>query len=114
MGQASARWLKRAAVAGVAALGTGFVYLGKKGVELASDLEEVQNVVDVTFGAEGAGKIDAFAKKALSSFGITELEAKKFNGTLGALMKGRRDLRRGPYNHEPEPYRPLRRYGVVP
>lgn len=75
-------------MAGVAALGTGFVYLGKKGVELASDLEEVQNVVDVTFGAEGAGKIDAFAKKALSSFGITELEAKKFNGTLGALMKG--------------------------
>ena len=47
MGQASARWLKRAAVAGVAALGAGFVYLGKQGVELASDLEEVQNVVDV-------------------------------------------------------------------
>lgn len=88
MGQASARWLKRAAVAGVAALGAGFTYLGKQGVELASDLEEVQNVVDVTFGQEGAKKIGSFADRALQSFGVTELEAKKFSGTFGALMKG--------------------------
>ena len=88
MGQASARWLKRAAVAGVAALGAGFVYLGKQGVQLASDLEEVQNVVDVTFGEQSAKKIDSFADRALQSFGVTELEAKKFSGTFGALMKG--------------------------
>lgn len=88
IGKKSLKWIKRSMIAGGAAITAGAIALGKKGVELASDLEEVQNVVDVTFGPEGAGKIDAFAKKALNSFGITELEAKKFNGTLGALMKG--------------------------
>lgn len=88
MGQTTAKWLKRGAVAGVTLLGAGFVALGKQGVELASDLTEVQNVVDVTFGQQGAGKIDAFSKKALNAFGVTELEAKKFSGTFGALLKG--------------------------
>ena len=87
IGKKSLKWIKRSMIAGGAAITAGAIALGKKGVELASDLTEVQNVVDVTFGPEGAGKIDAFAKKALNSFGITELEAKKFNGTLGALMK---------------------------
>ena len=59
---------------------------GKKGIELASDLEEVQNVVDVTFGG-GADKIEAFAQSASSSFGLTELQAKQFSGTIGAMVK---------------------------
>ena len=62
------------------------VEFGKKGVDLASDLEEVQNVVDVTFG-QGADKIEAFAKSASSSFGLTELQAKQFTGTVGAMVK---------------------------
>lgn len=56
-------------------------------IDVASNLEEVQNVVDVTFGDSGAQKIDAWAKKAGSQFGLTELQAKKFTATLGAMMK---------------------------
>lgn len=62
------------------------VEFGKKGIDLASDLEEVQNVVDVTFG-DGADKIEAFAQSASSSFGLTELQAKQFSGTIGAMVK---------------------------
>lgn len=58
----------------------------KDGIQLASDLEEVQNVVDVTFG-EGAGQIEEFAKAASTSFGLTELQAKQFTGTVGAMVK---------------------------
>ena len=62
------------------------VEFGKKGIDLASDLEEVQNVVDVTFG-DGADKIEAFAQSASSSFGLTELQAKRFSGTIGSMVK---------------------------
>lgn len=62
------------------------VEFGKKSIDLASDLEEVQNVVDVTFG-DGADKIEAFAQSASASFGLTELQAKQFSGTIGAMVK---------------------------
>ncbi len=62
------------------------VDFGKKGISLASDLEEVQNVVDVTFG-QGAAKIEEFAKSASTSFGLTELQAKQFTGTVGSMVK---------------------------
>ena len=59
---------------------------GKAAVEAASDLREVQNVVDVTFGS-GSAKIETWAKKATTQFGLTETQAKKFASTLGAMMK---------------------------
>lgn len=59
---------------------------GKQALEIASDLQEVQNVVDVTFGSS-ASKIDAWAKSAGKNFGLTELQAKQFTSTLGAMMK---------------------------
>lgn len=59
---------------------------GKYSVELASDLVEVQNVVDVTFG-DGAEAINKFAKTAKNQFGLTELQAKKYAGMLGAIFK---------------------------
>lgn len=55
-------------------------------IDVASSLNEVQNVVDVTFGKD-SGKIDRWAKTANRSFGLTELQAKKFTSTLGAMMK---------------------------
>jgi len=55
-------------------------------IDLASDLTEVQNVVDVTFG-DGADKINNFAKSAAKAFGLSELEAKRYTGTLGAMLK---------------------------
>lgn len=59
----------------------------KQCVNAFSDLEEVQNVVDVTFGESGAAKIDRWAKQAATSFGLTETQAKRFTSTLGAMMK---------------------------
>lgn len=55
-------------------------------IDLASDLTEVQNVIDVTFG-DGADKINNFAKSAAKAFGLSELEAKEYTGTLGAMLK---------------------------
>lgn len=71
---------------GVSMLAEGITSVGRSGIQLASDLTEVQNVVDVTFG-EGATQINNWSKKALKSFGLAELQAKKYNGTLGALLK---------------------------
>lgn len=59
---------------------------GKQAVDLGSDLAEVQNVVDVTFG-ESSGEIDKFARNAIKQFGISELAAKKFTSTMGAMLK---------------------------
>ena len=62
------------------------VDFGKSCVELGSDLTEVQNVVDVTFGSL-SGKIDDFAKGAIKSFGLSETAAKKYSSTMGAMLK---------------------------
>lgn len=70
-------------VFGVAALG---MYINKA-VDLASSLTEVQNVVDTTFGPEGAKQINAWSKSAIKNFGLSELQAKQFTGFLGAMMK---------------------------
>lgn len=59
---------------------------GKAAVDAASDLREVQNVVDVTFG-DRAQQINVWAKKAQTQFGLTEAQAKRFTSTLGAMMK---------------------------
>lgn len=55
-------------------------------INLASDLEEVQNVVDVTFG-DDADQIDTWAKNARVQFGLTEKQAKQFASTMGAMLK---------------------------
>jgi hypothetical protein len=60
---------------------------GLQSVAVASDLEEVQNVVDVTFGEEGSATVEAWAKRATSAFGLTELQAKQYASTMGAMMK---------------------------
>ena len=75
-------------VAGFSAvkIGQALLNIGKQAIAAASDLEEVQNVVDVTFG-DGAAKIESWSKAAGSQFGLTETQAKKFASTLGAMMK---------------------------
>jgi hypothetical protein len=62
------------------------VRFGSSAIELASDLEEVQNVVDTTFG-NMAHEVDAFARSTLESFGLSELASKRYMGTLGAMLK---------------------------
>ena len=73
------------------AIGSAFVVkqvieFGKAAVGVASDLNEVQNVVDTTFGS-GASKINEWAKNAAEAFGESELQAKQFTSTLGAMFK---------------------------
>lgn len=62
------------------------VEFSKACIEVGSDLEEVQNVVDVAFG-KMSGAIDNFAKDAAVSFGLSELAAKQYTSTMGAMLK---------------------------
>lgn len=78
--------VKTGVAVGMASIGAAMVYVGKQGLALASDLTEVQNVVDVTFG-EQADLINNFAKNAKRDFGLSELAAKQFAGTMGAMFK---------------------------
>ena len=74
------------------AIGSAFVVkqvieFGKAAVGVASDLNEVQNVVDTTFGTDGAIKVNEWARNAAEAFGESELQAKQFTSTLGAMFK---------------------------
>lgn len=62
------------------------VQFGKSCIDLGSDLMEVQNVVDVTFGSM-AGNVNEFAKTAIEQFGLSETAAKKYTSTMGAMLK---------------------------
>ena len=67
----------------IAAIGIGAI--AKEAIDYASDLQEVQNVVDVTFGQDSA--VNDWAKTTLDAFGLNELSAKQFSGTMGAMLK---------------------------
>lgn len=71
---------------GVAVVGTAMIGAGIASIKLGSDLNEVKNVVDTTFG-KNAGQINTWAKSAATSFGIGELAALQMNGTMGAMLK---------------------------
>lgn len=74
------------AAAIAATVGKTLLEWGKDAIAAASDLAEVQNVVDTTFG-ESSNQIDAWAKNAINQFGLTETQAKRFASTMGATMK---------------------------
>lgn len=58
----------------------------KTGIDYASDLAEVQNVVDVTFGS-ATEAINSWSKECLAAYGMNEVSAKRYAGTLGAMLK---------------------------
>lgn len=62
------------------------VKFGNQCIEAASNLQEVANVVDVTFGAS-ADKINNWAKQNAASFGLSETAAKRYAGTYGTMAK---------------------------
>lgn len=70
----------------VSSLSSNIWNLGKESLKLASDLTEVQNVVDTTFGAN-ADQINNWSEQALKSYGLAKLEAKQYSGTMGAMLK---------------------------
>ena len=63
------------------------VNFGKGALNLASDLEKVQNVVDTAFG-NMAHKAEEFSKTTIESFGMSELSAKRTASTFMAMGKG--------------------------
>lgn len=75
-----------------AALGIAFgvkalVDFVKASTELSSDVQEVQNVVDVAFG-DMRDQMEAFANTAIEKFGISRLTAKRTGSTYMAMAKG--------------------------
>lgn len=61
--------------------------LSKQAINMASDLEEVQNVVDVSFGSM-ADQVEAFADTAVRSYGMSALTAKRMASTFMAMSNG--------------------------
>ena len=84
-GKSFLNW-KTVATGAVTAISAALIKFGKEAIDAASDLQEVQNVVDTVFG-DGSRQIDDWARKAGEKFGLTETMAKRFTSTLGAMMK---------------------------
>lgn len=57
---------------------------GKQAIEISSDLTEVQNVVDTTFG-DMAYKVESLAKTSIQQFGLSELSLKQFSSRFQAM-----------------------------
>lgn len=62
------------------------IAFGKEAINLGSDLQEVQNVVDVTFTTMNE-QVNEFAKNAAATAGLSETMAKRYTGTFGAMAK---------------------------
>lgn len=58
--------------------------IGSAAIDVASDLAEVQNVVNTSFGSM-ADKCEKFASSAMELYGISELMAKKTSSTYMAM-----------------------------
>lgn len=63
------------------------INFSKQAINLASDLQEVQNVVDTTFG-EMSYKLEEFAETAINTFGLSRLSAKQTGFTFMAIATG--------------------------
>ena len=77
-------------IAGILAAGfsiRAIVNMGKEAVSLASDLMEVQNVVDTAFGSMSQ-KMEDFADTAIETYGISKLTAKNIGSTYTAMARG--------------------------
>ncbi len=73
------------------AIATGFVtqklvQFGKESIGIASNLQEVQNVVDTSFG-DMAYMVEEFASTSIEQFGMSELTAKRTASTYMAMSR---------------------------
>lgn len=78
---------KLAGAVGVAFGVASLVAFGKQAVQIASDLTEVQNVVETAFGTMSS-QVDAWAKNSIKQFGMSELAAKRMASTYMAMNAG--------------------------
>lgn len=61
--------------------------IGQEAIDTASSINEIANVINVVFGEDIAtNKIEGWAKTAIDNFGLTELQAKEFAGTMGSIL----------------------------
>lgn len=58
---------------------------GKDAITFSSDMIEVRNVIQGVF-RDSSSEIQDFAKTAISSFGLTELQATKMTGVFGGIL----------------------------
>jgi len=58
----------------------------QQSITLASNLVELQNVVNVTFG-KNAQTISSWATTAIQSYGLSQSSAMKYTATMGAMLK---------------------------
>lgn len=86
-GNVSSMFGKLAGALGVVASAGALVTFSKQAVELASDMQEVQNVVDTAFG-DMAYKMEAFAESSIKQFGISRLAAKQTGSVYAAMAAG--------------------------
>lgn len=63
------------------------VDFGRQSIETASDLAEIQNVVDTAFG-ESKQKMEDFADTAVKTYGISKLTAKQTGSNFMAMAAG--------------------------
>lgn len=64
----------------------GLANLGKSAIGFGSAITEIENVVDVAFGSM-SDKAYQFASTAKEQFGLSELAAKTYSGTMMAMLK---------------------------
>lgn len=79
--------LKIGSAVGIAFGVAKLVQFGKQAIETASDLQEVQNVVDTAFGSMSY-KMEEFANNSIKQFGISKLAAKQTGSTFMAMASG--------------------------
>lgn len=58
----------------------------KDSINVASDLGEAYNVVDVTFG-KNSDRVKDWSKSLMDSFGLVQLESINYVGSMGAMLK---------------------------
>lgn len=58
----------------------------KQAIQLGSDIQEVQNVVDVAFG-DMADAVEEFSNSAITNFGMSELAAKRTASTYMSMAR---------------------------
>lgn len=58
----------------------------KDAIKIGSDVAEIANVVNVTFGSM-SDTIEQFAQSSMKNFGLSELSAKKYASTMGSMLK---------------------------
>lgn len=70
-----------------AEFGKFIVQYTAESIKLASSVKELDDTIGAVFGEGGSGKINQWSKGLVSSFGLSELQAKKIASGIGLIAK---------------------------